>query len=52
MATELRAGRSGDRITLRTRFFAPVQTGLGGPSSPLYNEYRVFSGGETAGTWR
>ena len=28
------------------RFSAPVQTGLGGPPSLLYNAYRVFPGGE------
>jgi len=31
------------------RFSAPVQTGPGGPSSLLYNGYRVFPGGKTAG---
>ena len=29
IATELRAGRSGDRIPVRARFSAPVQTGPG-----------------------
>ena len=45
IATELRVGRSGDRIPVG-RDFPPVQTGLGGPPSLLYNGYRVFSGGK------
>ena len=38
IATELRAGRSGDRI--------PVRTGPGGPPNLLYNGYRVFPRGK------
>ena len=37
----LRAGRSRDRIPVRARFSAPVQSGLGFPSSLLYNGYRI-----------
>jgi hypothetical protein len=37
----LRAGRSGDRILVRARFSAPVQTGPGGQPSLLYGGYRV-----------
>ena len=37
----LRAGRSGDRISVESRFSATVQTGPGGPPSFLYNRYRV-----------
>jgi hypothetical protein len=36
---------------LGARFFAHVQTGPGGPSSLLYNGYRVFPGGKAAGEW-
>ena len=36
----LRAGRSGHRIPVGTRFSAPVQTGPG--AQPSYNGYRVF----------
>jgi hypothetical protein len=31
----LRAGRSGDRIPVGKRFYAPVQTGPGGTQSPV-----------------
>ena len=36
--------RDGSGIESRsaTKFFSPIQTVLGGPSSPLYNGYRVF----------
>ena len=42
IVTELRAGRSGDRIPVG-RDFPPVQTG---PPSLLYNGYRGFPGGK------
>jgi hypothetical protein len=35
IATELRAGRFGDRIPLGARFFAPVQTGPGPTQPPV-----------------
>ena len=37
----LRFGQSGDRISVGARFSVPVQTGPGGPSSPLFKGYRV-----------
>jgi hypothetical protein len=37
----LRAGRSGDRIPVGAKFFAPVQIGPWGPPSLLYNGYRI-----------
>ena len=44
----VRAGRSGDRIQLGTRFSAPVQTGPGAePASG-----KIFPGGKTSGAWR
>jgi len=42
----LRAGRSGDQITVEAKFSVPVQTGPCGPPSLLYNGYRVFPGGK------
>jgi hypothetical protein len=41
-------GLDGPRIESRwdARFFAPVQTGPGGPPSLLYNGYWVFPGGK------
>ena len=48
----LRTQRSGDRIPVETRFSALVQTDPGGPTSLLYNEYRVFHGSKAVGTWR
>jgi len=41
----LRAGRSGVQIQVGVRFSAPVQTG---PSTLLYNGYRVIPGGTAA----
>ena len=45
VATELRSGRSGDRIPVGTRFFACPDRPWG-PPSLLYNGYRVFPGGK------
>ena len=45
IATELRAGRSGDRIPVEARFSACTDRPWG-PPSPLYNGYRVFPGGK------
>ena len=45
IATELRAGRSGDRIPVGARFSAPPDRPWG-PPSLLYNGYRVFQGGK------
>jgi len=33
------------------RFSAPVQTGLGGLPSLLYNGYRIFPGGKADRAW-
>jgi len=43
MATVLRAGRSGFRISVAARIFAleNIHTTVGGPSSLLFNGYRV-----------
>ena len=35
IATELRAGRSGDRIPVKARFSAPIQTGPGPTQPPV-----------------
>jgi len=48
----LRAGRSGDRIPVRARFSAPVQTGSGAHSSSYTMGTWVFTWGKAAGTWR
>jgi hypothetical protein len=44
-ATELRVGRSGDRIPVGARFSARPDRPWG-PHSLLYNGYRVFPGGK------
>jgi hypothetical protein len=44
IATELRAGRSGDRIPVRGEISAPVHTDPGAHRR-LYNGYRVFPRG-------
>ena len=49
IATALRAGRSGDRIPVDSRFSTPVQTG---PEACHYNGYWVFPGGKAAEVWR
>jgi len=46
IATELQAGRSGDRLLVGARFSAPVQTGPEDQPSLLYNGYRDFPGGK------
>ena len=43
----IRAGRSGDRIPMGARFFAPVQTGLR-PTQPRTGS---FPWGKAAGVW-
>jgi len=48
----LQTGRSGDRIPVRARFSAHLQTGPGGPPILLYNGYLVFSVGKAAGACR
>ena len=45
IATELRAGRSGDRIPVGARFSARPDRPWS-PPSLLYNGYRVFPGGK------
>ena len=46
----LRAGRSGDRIPVWMRYFAPVQTGPGTHSASY--RYWTFPGGKAAEAWR
>jgi len=47
----LLAGRSGDRIPVRARFSAPVQTGPGTHPASYTKGYRVFPGGKAAEGW-
>ena len=46
IATELRAGRSGDRIPVGGEIFCTCPYWLWGPHSLLYNGYQVFPGGK------
>jgi len=46
IATELRAGRSGDRVAVGARFFLTRPDLPWGPRSLLYNGHRVFPGGK------
>ena len=46
IATELRAGRSGDRIPVGGEIFRICPDRPWGPPSLLYNGYRVFPGGK------
>ena len=46
IATELRAGRSGDRILVGGEIFGACPDRPWGPPSLLYNGYRVFPGGK------
>jgi hypothetical protein len=45
IATELRAGRSGDRIPVEGEIFRTRPDRPWGPPSFLYNGYRVYPGG-------
>jgi len=45
IATELRAGRSGDRIPVGGEILRTCPYRPWGPPSLLYNGYRVFTGG-------
>jgi hypothetical protein len=48
----LRAGMSGDRIPVGVEIFHTRPDRPWGPTSLLYNGYRVFPGGKAAGAWR
>ena len=50
--TWLRAGRSGDRISVRARFSSPVQTGPGVHPASCTKVPDVFLGGKAAGVLR
>ena len=52
MPTELRGGRSWDRIPVRGRDFPHRPDRPWGPPSLLYNAYRVIPGGKAGGVWR
>jgi hypothetical protein len=51
ITTEPRAGQSGDRIPVGGEIFRTRPDRPWGPPSLLYNGYRVFHGGKTAGEW-
>jgi hypothetical protein len=51
IADSLRAGRAGDRIPVKARFSAPVQTGLGAHWIPYSTGTGSFSGGKSARAW-
>ena len=51
IATELRAGRSGDRIPVGARFSAPVHTGPGAHPASCTMGTGSFPGVEAAGAW-
>ena len=50
-SNSLRHGRSGDRIPVEGDVFRTRPDRLWGPPRPLYNGYRVFTGGKAAGAW-
>ena len=47
----IRAGRSRDRIPVKAKFFAPVQTGPEPTQPPIKREPGLFPGGKAAGAW-
>jgi hypothetical protein len=48
----IRAGRSGDRISVGGEIFRTRLDQPWGPPSLLYNGYQVFPGGKAVGSWR
>jgi hypothetical protein len=48
----LRTGRSGDRILVVVEILHTRPDRPWGPTSLIYNGYRVFLGGKAAGMWR
>ena len=51
-SNSLRSGRSGDRMPVRARFTAHVQTGPGAYPASYTMVTGSFPGGKAAGTWR
>ena len=45
------SGRLGDPIPVEARYSAPVQTGPGGPLSPLYQASGLVTGGKVSWVW-